>query len=181
MDETDRELDDLQRLIDVSFARAGEHLASIATGDRRLSAVETVDYLQGIKHLVVATATSDGQPRVSAVDGLFLHGAFWFSTAARALKVRHLRRRPAVSVAHVVGDAVAVVVHGDGELIVGGTPAAAELSPHWREHYGGSAPEDWAESAEDAVYVGVRARTFLAMCPDRPGFEALLARGSGSS
>lgn len=181
MHETGRELENLQRLIDVSFARAGGHLASIATGDRRLSAVETVAYLQGIKHLVVATSTSDGQPRVSAVDGLFLHGSFWFSTASRAMKARHLQQRPAVSVAHVVGDTVSVVAHGQAELAVGGTPAAAELAPHWREHYGGSTPEDWAQSAEDAVYVGVRARTFIPICPDRPAFDALLARGSGST
>lgn len=173
MDETGRELRALQQLIDDSFARAGPHLAAIVTEDRRLTAVEVADYLQGIKHLVVATTTSEGHPRVSPVDGLFLHGAFWFSTSTSALKTRHLRRRPAVSAAHAVADAVAVIAHGDAELVLGGTPDAARLAPYWRDHYGGSTPEDWAESASDAVYVGICAHTLLAMSPDRAAFDRL--------
>jgi general stress protein 26 len=174
MHETSAELDGLQRLIDASYARAGNHLAAIATPDRRMSAVEAVDYLQGNKHLVVATTTAGGEPRVSAVDGLFLHGSFWFSTSVEALKVHHLRRRPAVSAAHIVGDTVGIFAHGHAELTAGGTPEAAALAPYWRAVYDGASPEDWVSTPGEAIFVHVRAHTFLPMVQDRPGLAALV-------
>ena len=173
MHESAEEVAALQRLIDDSYARAGDHLASIFTEDRRLTAEEAVAYLTGVKHLVVATTSAAGEPRVSAVDGLFLHGSFWFSTSRRALKARHLSRRSAVSAAHVVGDTVGFFAHGRAESVTGGTAESAAVAPYWREVYGGSAPEDWTDAPEDAVYLRIVAHTFLTSCMDRAGYEAL--------
>ena len=82
MQETTEELADLQALLDRSFAAAGEHLLSIVGPERRLSARQVAAYLQGIKHIVVATVTAGGQPLAAPVDGLFWHGFLHFSTAA---------------------------------------------------------------------------------------------------
>jgi len=171
--ETPEELADLQSLIDAGFARAGGLLTSIIAPERRLTAAESVAYLTGVKHLVVATTTSQGDPRVSAVDGLFLHGSFWFSTSRDALKARHLRARPAVSAAHVVGDDLAFFAHGHAELTAGGTPESAQLAPYWREVYDGSAPEEWTPTPEDAVYVRIVAHTFLTYCFNRSRYDEL--------
>lgn len=173
MHETPGELAGLQVLIDGSFARAGGHLTSVITPERRLTAAESVAYLTGVKHLVVATTTSQGDPRVSAVDGLFLHGSFWFSTSRTSLKARHLRARPAVSAAHVLGDDLAFFAHGHAELTVGATPESARLAPYWREVYDGSAPEEWTPAPHDAVYVQIVAHTFLTYCFNRSRYDGL--------
>src|ERR1700722_13745541 len=118
--ETAEELTSLDALLAESFNRAGEHLTSIISSDRRLSASDLSRYMVGVRHFVVATVTEDGEPRCSAVDGLFLHGHLWFSTSGQSIKARHLERRPAISGAHVVGDDVALFIHGRARLVRGG-------------------------------------------------------------
>jgi hypothetical protein len=97
MFETPEELASIDALLDTSFERAGDHLTGIISRERRLSAADLVRYLVGVRHLVVATVTSHGEPRCSAVDGLFLHGRFWFTTSADSFKAVHLEHRPEVS------------------------------------------------------------------------------------
>ena len=99
MFETTEELATLETLMRESFARAGSHLTEIISPERRLSAADLSRYLVGVRHLVVATVSSAGEPRCSAVDGLFLHGRFWFTTSAQSIKARHLERRTALSAA----------------------------------------------------------------------------------
>ncbi|HEX5939349.1 MAG TPA: pyridoxamine 5'-phosphate oxidase family protein, partial [Dehalococcoidia bacterium] len=75
MYETEAELEALQALIDSSYERAGAHAKSIITPERMLSARQ-VARLAGDKqvHLAMATVSSKGEPRVSPIDGLLLHG-----------------------------------------------------------------------------------------------------------
>ncbi|MEP6666198.1 MAG: pyridoxamine 5'-phosphate oxidase family protein, partial [Nocardioidaceae bacterium] len=101
MYETPEEIGALQALLDRSHAGATDHLKAIINDDRRLSADELVGLLTGMKVLSVATVTSAGEPRISALDGHFLHGTWSFSTSGTAMKARHMRARPAVSVAHI--------------------------------------------------------------------------------
>ncbi len=104
MYETPEEITRLQDLLDRSHAKATDHLRSIIHGDRRLTADDLVALLTGMRVLSLATVTASGEPRVSAVDGHFLHGTWSFSTSATAAKARHMRARPSVSVAHVDGE-----------------------------------------------------------------------------
>ena len=76
MHETEAQIRELQTIIDRSFAAAGKHLVSIISEDKRLNARQLVEYLQGTKHIAVATVSSRGEPRVSPVDGHFLRGRF---------------------------------------------------------------------------------------------------------
>ena len=142
MHETPAELDRLQHLLDASHARATEHLRGIITDDRRLSAAHITGLLTGMKVISVATVTATGEPRISAMDGHFLHGTWTLSTSRTSAKARHLARRPAVSVAHVDGEAMAVFSHGRVVELSGDELAAAD--EHWTAHYG-SSPLSWGD------------------------------------
>ena len=115
--ETPDETAALQALLDASHARATGHLRSIIDDDRTLTAEQLVALLTGMKVLSVATVTASGEPRISALDGHFLHGTWTFSTAGTSAKAKHLETRPAVSVAHVDGEDLALFSHGYAELM----------------------------------------------------------------
>jgi Pyridoxamine 5'-phosphate oxidase len=180
MFETSEERSSLDSLLNASFAIAGEHLTGIITPERRLSAEDLCRYLVGIRHLVVATVTAKGEPRCSAVDGLFLHGRFWFSTSAQSLKAVHLEKRTALSAAHVVGDDVGVFVHGRARVVAGGPGEADALRHYWTEVYGGS-PEDWVTTPSDARYVEIAAHSMYSYAFSRERFEAMCNRGGSDA
>jgi nitroimidazol reductase NimA-like FMN-containing flavoprotein (pyridoxamine 5'-phosphate oxidase superfamily) len=110
--ESDRDLAELQQLLDRSYAAAGSHLLSIHTPDRRLDAHHVAELLAGMCLLALATVTADGRPIVGPVDGIFYRGRFYFGSAPDSLRLRHIRRRPQVSATHLPGEHLAVTVHG---------------------------------------------------------------------
>jgi general stress protein 26 len=176
MFESPDELATLNDLLDASFRAAGAHLVGIITPERRLSAADLSRYLVGVRHLVVASVTENGEPRCSAVDGLFLHGRFWFSTSGESLKARHLERRPAISGAHVIGDDVGIFVHGRARVVHGGPGEADELRHYWQEVYEGGAPEEWVERPEDARYVEIVPTSTYSYAFSRERFDQLCDR-----
>lgn len=134
----------LQDLLDRSYAAATEHLHNIIYGGRMLRADDLVALLTGMKVLSVATVTARGEPRISALDGHFLHATWTFSTSVTAAKARHLRARPAVSVAHIDAEEFAVFAHGRAEPMQESDADWAETLQHWIDHYG-SSPLSWGE------------------------------------
>jgi general stress protein 26 len=140
--ETPEEISSLQGLLDTSHASATGHLKDIVSDDRALTAQDLTALLTGMKVLSVATVTARGEPRISALDGHFLHGTWTFGTSGTAAKAAHLRRRPAVSVAHVDGEELAVFSHGQAEQLQPGDTIWAETIDHWTAHYG-SSPLSW--------------------------------------
>jgi hypothetical protein len=148
--ETPAELARLQQLLDDSMAAAGPHLASIITPERRLTAGELAERLQGMRLLVLATATVDGRPLAGPVDGYFLHGTFWFSSGFDSVRMQHLAVRPAVSATHLPGDQLAVTVHGSAELFPKEHPAFAELRQAMLDEYlpkQGPSFEEWLDKS----------------------------------
>ena len=133
--ETPEETEHLQRLLDRSAAGAGAHLSDILTEDRRLSAVQLCERLQGMRLLVVATVTADGRPLAGPVDGYFLHGSFYFSSGRNSVRMRHLGARPAVTATYLPGEQLAVTVHGRAELFELSDPAGIELRQAMLDHY----------------------------------------------
>jgi hypothetical protein len=121
MYETPEEIDRLQALLASSRRRATSHLQEIVSGDHALSAGELLPRIDGMRVLSLATVTAKGEPRVSAVDGHFIHGSWTFGTDGRSAKARHLSARPAVSAALFV-----------------------EIIEHWTGHYD-SDPRTWGE------------------------------------
>ena len=142
MRETPAETAALQRLIDRSRDRATSHLRDIIDDRRALSASDIVSLLTGMKVLAIATVTARGEPRISAVDGHFLHGTWTWSTSGSAAKARHLAARPALSLAHIDNEDLAVFAHGRAERLGSSDPLWEETLSHWSAHYGGS-PLEW--------------------------------------
>jgi hypothetical protein len=102
----------VQELLDRSYARAGRHLLSIHTPERRASAEQLADRLTGMCLLVLSTVTADGRPIGGPVDGIFYRGSFHFGSSPDSLRFRHLRSRPYVTATHLPGEEFAVTVHG---------------------------------------------------------------------
>lgn len=144
MHETTDELDALQRLLDESFARSSEHLLSIMEPQRRLTAARLGEELPSPAVLNIATVTARGEPRVSAVDGHFLHGRWYFTTLAEAAKATQLAARPAISAAYTPKDGYGVFCHGTAVLLDGADKDA--LLEHLAVAYGTDAA-DWADVA----------------------------------
>ena len=90
----------------------------------------------------VATVTAGGEPRISAMDGHFLHGTWTFSTSRSSAKAHHLAARSGVSVAHVDNEALAVFSHGHAVEVVG--DELTRVDEHWTAHYG-SSPLSWGD------------------------------------
>jgi general stress protein 26 len=144
MFETDAELAALDAMFQAHMARANPHMLAIVKPERRLNARQVTRYLQGTKHVVFATVTSKGEPRVSPLDALFIHGRFTLSTAGEATKLKHLRRNPACSAVHMDGDRVAVAVNGTVEWIGREHPDHDEIHRTWSDTYE-SDPYSWGE------------------------------------
>ncbi|HYO39474.1 MAG TPA: pyridoxamine 5'-phosphate oxidase family protein [Nocardioidaceae bacterium] len=169
MRETDAEVEALQALLDASHARATDHLRSIISDDRVLSAQDLVRLLTGVKVLSVATVTARGEPRISAMDGHFLHGTWSFGTSGSSAKAAHLSARPQVSVAHVDGEQLGVFSHGRAEQLVAGDADLDETVAHWTRHYGRSP----LELGPDVRLYRYRPTWMVGYAADR---EALLAQ-----
>jgi hypothetical protein len=74
MRETPEEVAELQALMDRTMAKVNPHFAAIVKPKRRLTAVQVVTHLQGTRIVAFSTVSENGEPRVSPLDSLFLHG-----------------------------------------------------------------------------------------------------------
>ncbi len=138
MHETPDDLRELQRVLDESYARAGEHLRSIFTPERRMSAEQMAQFLQGVFVLNVATVTAACEPMVAPVDGLFYRGKVLFGFPPGSVRVPHLRARPQVSAVHNRGEDYCVIVHGYAREINLDAPEDADFLDYFKEVYGAS-------------------------------------------
>ncbi|QBI56015.1 pyridoxamine 5'-phosphate oxidase family protein [Streptomonospora litoralis] len=178
MYETTTELAELQHLLDSSVERASAHLRSIYLGGERpstLTAAQLTGALTGMCTLSVSTVTARGEPRISGIDGHFLHGRWIVGTDRSAAKARHLAARPGISAAHMRGEALGVFTHGTAVPIsppdaadpeAQGWPAVLE---HLTAHYGDS-PVNW--DGVNVVYYRIEPQWMTAYCPEP---EKLLA------
>ncbi len=166
--ETPKEINRLQQLLDQSMAGAGPHLRGIITDERRLSAQQLCERLQGMRLLALATVTADGRPLVGPVDGYLLHGSFYFSSGRDSVRMRHLAARPACSATHLPGDELAVTVHGRAELFEMSDPAGGELRQAMLDHYlplQGPEFETWLNEI-DALGARISAEKVFTFCMD---------------
>jgi hypothetical protein len=168
MFETAQELDQLERLLDRSAALAGVHMRSIITEERRVTAAELCPRLQGMRLLVLATATADGRPLTGPVDGYLIHGSFHFSSGRESVRARHLSHRPSVSATHLPGEQFAVTVHGRAELYEISDPTRPELRQAMLDHYlplQGAEFEGWLDST-DSLGACIRAERMFTFHTD---------------
>jgi hypothetical protein len=163
MRETPDEIAAVQHLLDLSFDRSSEHLLSIMTEPRRLSALRLVDDLPSPAVLNIASVTARGEPRISAVDGHFIHGHWYFTTAGNSPKGRQLIARPAISASYTPRDGYGVFLHGRVAAL-GPGPERQMVIDHFVETYGQS-PEEWGAGI---LYARIDATWMVgfAMTPD---------------
>jgi hypothetical protein len=152
MRETPEELAALQQLIDASFAAASDHMRGIMAPERRLTAERIVADVPSPAVLNVATVTRRGEPRISALDGHFLHCRWYFTTAGDSPKAVHIRSRPAVSASYTPRDGYGIFCHGDARLVEG--DERQMLIDHCTRVYGQS-PENFGEGI---AYVRIEPR-----------------------
>lgn len=166
MRETPEELTALQALLDASLAGSTSHLRSIIATDRTLTAEQLTRVLTGMCTLALSTVTAKGEPRISGVDGHFLHGRWYFGTARTAAKARHLAARPAASVAHMRGEELGVFTHGTTDILnpERGTPDAEwpDLLAYFQDFYGDDA-FDWDN---DVAFYRLRPHWLTVYAPD---------------
>lgn len=171
MYETPYELRELQALLDASLSRSGSHLRSIV-GANTVDAERLTAILTGMRTLALSTVTAKGEPRISGVDGHFLHGRWHFGTARTAAKARHLAARPAASAAHMRGEELGVFTHGTVEILNPGRRGASEdwpeLLAYFQDFYGSDA-FDWDE---EVVYFRLRPQWMAVFAPDPAGLIA---------
>ena len=117
MNETQEEIRQLQDLLDMSYANAGDHLKKIQLESLRLGAVEVVAQLSGACICDLATVDRIGAPYVAPVDVLFVKGKAWFSSAPNSLRFKNIQADPRVSLARTVGSEISVLIHGNANLI----------------------------------------------------------------
>ena len=91
------------------------------------------------------------------MDGWFLHGRFYFSSAGSSVRIRGLQKLPRASIAFFDAERFLINAHGPVVLLAKGDPGVDEIDEVFRGHYGGSA-FDWGEGS---VYVRLDADRFF--------------------
>lgn len=166
--ESAEDLRRLQEVLDRSIAEArSPMLHHIFRPDRALSAEQIVSLFPDRRVGVLGTVNAAGQPRVAPVDVLLVRGRFQASTRESAGRARHLRRNPGASLTYYEGDDLAVIAHGEAEMIGPGDAHWNEADEACRAVYESSAA-DWAP---DAVYIWLEPATMFAFASD-PGTVA---------
>lgn len=162
MHERPDDLAALQRLIDDSYAVAGDHLREIHEPERRLDAGGLASRLDGMRLLTLATTTRDGRPITGPVDGVFYRGAFHFGSSPTSLRFRHLHARPAVSATHLPGEHFAVSVHGVARTIDVEADEHAEFRQTLLDIYLPRYGDAWLDVLDGAAFARIDARRLFA-------------------
>jgi hypothetical protein len=139
--ETEQDLTELQRVLDVSREAGGEHLRSAFGQALPPTAERLAEVLTGIFEMHLAVVTSAGDPLVAPIDGILYRGKVWVGIPRQAVRARLVRQDPRVSASYNASD-FAFIVHGrleepaeDDDLRLGFAELARSL---YIEQYG-----DW--------------------------------------
>jgi hypothetical protein len=153
MKETKEDIELLQGLVDHSIEKAGNYLrACFEMPQHSLTANQIVRHMQGFKTVALATGTAQGEPRVAPVGSIFYRGQFHIPTVTSAARARHVAKRPAVSLSYFDSNDLAIIVHGNGEVLAQEHPDFGELDGILKE-INGRGVLDWG----DGVYIRVLA------------------------
>jgi uncharacterized pyridoxamine 5'-phosphate oxidase family protein len=123
-----------------------------------------IELLPGMVVLNLATVSSKGEPIQGPVDGQFYRGRFYCGSARTSIRARHIKARPTVSVAHVRGEELAVVVHGTAREVDTTSDASSAYREYLTEIYGTDMTEaNW--EGGDVVYWQIEPRKMFALAP----------------
>jgi hypothetical protein len=169
MRETAGDLKRLQRLLDDSAQRASQFLrSSFQIPERSLDAGSLAARLDGSLTVALATVTARGEPRVAPINAFFLRAAFYVPTVAEAARARHLANRPAASLTYFERTSLAVIAHGNVEVIPAGHPAFDEPD-ETQVALGHQSPREWQGHAIYLRLEPSRLYTYTDLAPDGAG------------
>lgn len=147
MNETPEDLAELDALLHDSMERAGSFLrSSFEMPEHSLSALQLCRHLTGIQTVAFATVTALGEPRVAPIGAFLYRGKFYIPTTMEAARVRHVQRRPAVSLTRFDGIDFAVIAHGTAAVLGEDHPDFNVLEGIQRAESGASVRE-WGTGA----------------------------------
>ncbi|HEX4010411.1 MAG TPA: pyridoxamine 5'-phosphate oxidase family protein [Solirubrobacteraceae bacterium] len=150
MRETGTDLERLQALLSESIERASAFLReSFEMPAHSLSAAQLAAHLDGALTVALATVTARGEPRVSPIGAVFVRGSFCVPTVAESARARHLARRPAASLTYYEGVDMAVIAHGEVEIITTTDEGFEEIDAALVQS-GRESPREWGGHA---IYV----------------------------
>ena len=165
MQETAQDLTEFDGLLKRSIEQAGPFLrSSFEMPEKSLSAAQLCRALYGIQTVAIATVTAKGEPRVAPIGAFLFRGHFYIPTTMESARVRHVRRRPAVSLTRFDGIDFAVIVHGEAVVLGEEDPEFETLERIQRE-LTGSTVLDWGTGA--FIRVEAFACYTFARSPDR--------------
>jgi hypothetical protein len=145
--ETADDLEKLDAQLAASIERAGPFLRdSFQMPEHSLNARQLTQAVAGVVQVALATVTAKGEPRVAPIGAFLNRGDFYIPTTMQAARVRHLRRRPAISLTLYDGIDFAVIVHGQAVILGEGTPEFEVLIEMQRSGQGETV-RDWGEGA----------------------------------
>jgi nitroimidazol reductase NimA-like FMN-containing flavoprotein (pyridoxamine 5'-phosphate oxidase superfamily) len=169
MHETAGDLERLQRLLDDSIEQASSFLrSSFQMPERSLSAEQLVARLDGGLTVALGTVTARGEPRVAPINAFFLRAAFYVPTVAESARARHLASRPAASLTYFERTSLAVIAHGNVEIIAAEHPAFDELD-ETQSALGRQSPREWQGRAVYLHLEPSRLYTYTDLAPAGAG------------
>ncbi|HET6869361.1 MAG TPA: pyridoxamine 5'-phosphate oxidase family protein [Solirubrobacteraceae bacterium] len=165
MRETADDLERLQRLLDDSIERASGFLrSSFQMPERSLDARSLAARLDGSLTVALATVTARGEPRVAPINAFFLRASFYVPTVAESARARHLASRPAASLTYFERTSLAVIAHGNVEIVPAEHPAFDELDEA-QVALGHQSPREWRGHAVYLHLEPSRLYTYTELAP----------------
>ena len=162
MFETETELEELQKLLDASFDRAGKQLSGFDETNR-LSAHELSGF-KGIRLVAVATVNSKGEPRVAPRSAAFLHGKFYLAANSKSILVQRLSRTPLLGITYFE-NRLLIMGHGTAAPFREGTSTFEALRPEWVKAFKGG--KDALEGIDTLIRVDADHMVAFAAKPDQ--------------
>jgi len=127
--ETDREIAELQQLLDSSFEKAGERMLVAFGKDQRLSAKQLAGF-RGVRLVAVATVNQKGEPRVAPRSAAFIHGKFYLAANRKSITVRRLWVNQNVAVSYFENHFL-LMGHGRVAFLPRGEAGFRDVSAEW--------------------------------------------------
>lgn len=175
MFETKKELGELQRLLDESFARAEGIRYSGFNESHRLSAAQLAGF-QGIRLVACATVNSKGEPRAAPRSAAFLHGRFYLAANSRSAMVRRLSVNPSLGFTYFE-NRLLIMGHATVARLEKGTPGYKERDKEWVEAFHGG--KDALEGTD--LLLEVDATHLVAFAADPAKYPRAWKRKAGTS
>jgi uncharacterized pyridoxamine 5'-phosphate oxidase family protein len=166
MHESEKDLEDFQRLLINSRKQVGPHVKkALELPLKSLTARQLSRLLQGIQNVFLAAVTTSGTPQITPEQALFYRAHFYLPMVRTSLRVRHMMHEPSVSMSMQRGDDFTLIMHGKAVII---DPSNDDTQEEFRyveelhKTYTSDVPSTW----KNGCYVRIDPFMFLTRAKD---------------